>query len=642
MKKHAPLSRLKAYSPVVKKRSLQRLQYDLNQQVQQHQQEVSELNDRSEAWASEVRALRLEVQRLKEYDKWLAMNFPTANDIAGQRHESQQFTYRPLISVIMPVYNTNPDYLKVCIDSVLAQSYVNWQLCIIDDASNNQATLNCLKSYVSDPRINIKRSAQNGHISVASNQAIEMAEGEFVALLDHDDYLWPNALYEVAKLLQDYRDADFIYSDEDKIEADGCIHFMPYFKPDWSPHLLECVNYITHFSVMRTSLVRAVGSFDKSMVGAQDWDLFLRLSEKTQKIYHIPTILYSWRAHERSTALSGNIKDYALMSQEEALRRHFVRTHQAMSKLKMKAIKGLWYARREQHGRPLISIIIPTKDKVDYLKRCIDSILTKSTYFNHEIIIVDTGSKEDATKAYYQTLKESLSTKRLHITHWRHQPFNYSAACNFGAKSAKGEYLVMLNNDTEVISESWLEDMLGYAQLKNVAAVGVKLLYPSMHIQHAGVAVGIGSHEPVAGHIGINTDYKNDDFLTRIYTDTVRDTTAVTAACLMVSAKKFWEVGGFDPIFRVTFNDVDLCLKFRKAGYNNIYLPYVELFHHESVSIGRVNQNRDMTELDKSAKLMRKRWPKVIDNDPYYNKNFYILSSNFGLDIYSKKSETST
>jgi len=268
------------------------------------------------------------------------------------------------------------------------------------------------------------------------------------------------------------------------------------------------------------------------------------------------------------------------------------------------------------------------------LKRCISTVMEKTTYDNFEIIIVDTGSVEDSTKKYYKLLKNSTDRDRLKIVNWPKQPFNYSDACNFGASKAKGEYLVMLNNDTEIISPDWLGDMLAYAQKEDVAAVGVKLLYPSMQLQHAGVAVGIGSKEPVAGHLGIFTDYKHNDFLTSVYTDTVRDITAVTAACLMVAAKKYHEVGGFDPIYRVTFNDVDLCLKFREAGYKNIYLPNVELFHHESISVGRVSENRDMTELNKSAVLIRKKWKKEIDYDPYYNKNFYILSSNFGLAVH--------
>lgn len=630
---------IKSLSPVVKKSSLHLLRQSLERTIDEKNSEIESLRKRNDVWAHEVRALRLEIQRINEFYKWLVINYPTEEIIKAQAAQTKTYNFRPLISIIVPVYNTDPDYLKTCIDSVIDQSYDNWELCIVDDASTQRSTTRCLREYATkESRIKLKRLAKNSHISNSSNKAINIAEGEFIALLDHDDFLWPNALFEVVKLLQDHPDADFIYSDEDKIEGEkkGIIHFSPYFKPDWSPHLLECQNYIAHFSVMRRSLVERIGGFDERLVGAQDWDLFLRLSEKTDKIYHIPTILYSWRAHSGSTAMSSHAKGYVLVNQKTTLTNHFKRV-KSDYRVNLRIDKGgVWYPSFEILGRPLVSIVIPTKDKVDYLRRCLESILDKTTYGHYELIIVDTGSKESATKEYYQLLKQRLSPKKLKLVRWPKQPFNYSDACNFGAKHAQGDYLVMLNNDTEVITDTWLEDMLGYAQQPEIAAVGVKLYYPNMQIQHAGVTVGIGSMEPVAGHTGINTDFDTSDLLTRVYVNTVRDTAAVTAACMMVSTKKFWEVQGFDPIFRVTFNDVDLCLKFRKAGYQNIYLPFVELFHHESVSVGRVFQTRDMDELNKSAAKIRKRWAGIIDNDPFYNKNFYIMSSNFGLDIYTQ------
>lgn len=586
--------------------------------------------------ARELEALRVKMVRCQEYNKWVAMHYPNSKDIADQRHDSTTFNYRPKISIILPVYNTNPTYLEACVLSVQDQSYVNWELCIVDDASNNQSTLDLIIKYAKsgDPRIRISHSKINGHISTASNIGASMAEGEFLALLDHDDVLWPNALYEVVKLLQTHPSADLIYSDEDKIEADGFVHYEPYFKPDWSPHLLECINYITHLSVIRTKLFSHVGGFGSKMVGAQDWDLLLRITEQTDKIHHIPTVLYSWRAHPGSTASGMSAKGYAIANQRITLENHFKRVKSEYTVNVSEGAYGFWYPRYERIGKPLISIVIPTKDKVAYLERCVTSILELTTYSRYEIIIVDTGSVETETKAYYTQLKESLSDKKLIIKKFPKQPFNYSDACNFGAKAAKGEYLVMLNNDTEVKIETWLEDMLGYAQQPNIAAVGAKLLYPTGHIQHAGVTIGIGSYEPVAGHPAIHQEDGPDDMMKSLYINTVRDVSAVTAACLMVSAAKFWQVKGFESKYRVTFNDVDLCLKFRKAGYLNIYLPFVQLVHDESISVGRVLQDRDMNELNKSAKLMRQQWKDVIDNDPYYNPNFHLLSSNFGLDIY--------
>ena len=633
------LASIKSHSPVVKKKShdLLKFQFDqLDKENQDNRQTAIELQSRNDDWAREVRNLRLEVQRLKEYEKWLAIYYPNSEIINRQRELSSDFEYRPLISIILPVYNTDPDYLRVCIESVLAQSYPNWELCITDDCSSSQATIDVVNWYKNkEPRIKLKRADKNGHISIASNQAISLASGEYIALLDHDDFLWPNALFEMVSLLQTHPDADLIYSDEDKIDADSdkFIHFSPYFKPDWSPHLLECINYITHFTIIRTELVRTAGGFDRHLIGAQDWDLFLRISEKTDKIYHVPTILYSWRAHNGSTAKNIGAKTYALKNQKNVLLNHFKRTSKLTVKIDLAPNTNFWYPKFSIIDSPLVSIIIPTKDKKDYLAKCLGSVIDKTTYENYEIVIVDTGSREIITKEYYAHLLLNFKNKIV-IKYWRHQPFNYSDACNFGARHAKGKYLVMLNNDTEVITNSWLQDMLGYAQQASIGAVGVKLFYPSKQIQHAGVTIGIGSEKPVAGHSAIQIDFNSYDFLTNMYGNAIRDVSAVTAACLMISTKKFWEVNGFDPIFRVTFNDVDLNLKLLEQGYNNIYLPFVELYHHESVSVGRVFKNRDMHELNDSAKLMRQRWKKIIDHDKYHNKNFYKLSSNFGLNIY--------
>ena len=318
------ISRLKSHSPVVKKKSHDTLINELDF----YKRHTANLENRDQEWSREVRNLRLEIQRLKEYEKWIALNYPKPEEIQKQKEQSRSFNYRPLISVIMPVYNTNPEYLKVCIDSVISQSYENWELCIRDDASTNLKTIEVLKRYASNPKIKITRSKTNGHISVASNEAVGMAEGEFIALLDHDDFLWPNALYENVKLLQEHPDADLIYSDEDKIDESpiNFVHFAPYFKPDWSPHLLECINYITHFAVLRTNMIRKIGGFDRNMVGAQDWDLFLRLTENTANIFHVPTVLYSWRYHEASTAKDIGTKPYAVKNQLKALRYHLQRT----------------------------------------------------------------------------------------------------------------------------------------------------------------------------------------------------------------------------------------------------------------------------------------------------------------------------
>ena len=629
---------IKSHSPVVRTKSLHaslKFTKQLEQEIEIYKKQIFSLCRQVEDGAKENRCLRLEMQRKDEYEKWLSMHYPSRRVIDKQRLDSGHFIYKPLISIILPVYNTNPDYLRVCIESVLNQSYENWELCIVDDASTAQETKECLKIYANkDIRVQFKRLNSNSHISIASNSALKMAKGEFIALLDHDDFLWPNALYEVVHLLQDHKDADFIYSDEDKISDDiNFKNFGPYFKPDWSPHLMSCINYIAHFSVLRRSIVEAVGGFDKNLVGAQDWDLFLRVSEKTDKIYHIPTILYSWRSHAQSTAMSIKAKDYATLAQERTLRNYFKRTLKHKVKVEQTS-GGYWYPRYQIIDQPLVSIIIPTKDKVDYLKQCISSILSLTTYSNYEIIIVDTGSREQKTKSYYKNLR-TISKDKLRIVHWKKLRFNYSEACNFGAQNSKGEYLLMLNNDTEIISGSWINDMVGYAQLTNVGAVGAKLLFRNATIQHAGATIGIGSlTNPVAGHPGYGMDYKGYDSLQSLYTNTVRNVTVVTGACLMVSAEKFWKVEGFDPKLRVTFNDVDLCLKLWRAGYLNVYLPFVELYHYESVSVGRVKVNRDMLEFNEAVLNIRKKWSGLFDTtDPYYNKNFYKLSVSFSIAV---------
>ncbi len=632
------ISKVKSHTPIVKSSSFKTQRQraiELENRNTDYLNTIRVLEKRNEIWAHEVRQLRLQIQRHEEYGRWLAVNYPSNELIEKQKKDSSKFKYRPLISIIMPVYNTNPEYLTVCINSVLAQSYDNFQLCIANDASTNEQTLKCLDKYrTKDKRIKITDLTKNGHISVASNRAIELAEGEYVALLDHDDFLWPNALFEVVSLLQAHPDADFIYSDEDKVGSKGLYHFFPFFKPDWSPHLLWSINYITHFSVLRTDIVHEVGGFNTETIGAQDWDLFLRVSEITDKIYHIPTILYSWRSHEGSTASSILSKKYAKDSQRKALLNHFSRIYPLREVKLIENDHDIYTPEFEIEGRPKVSIIIPTKDKVDYLEKCIASIFEKSQYNNYEIIIVDTGSIEEQTKEYYKWLKEEYSTRRLRLERFDKQPFNYSDSCNFGASLATGDYFLFLNNDTEVITNDWIAKLLGYAQQKDVGAVGAKLLFPNGQIQHAGVAIGIGSELPVAGHPLSCADSVTNDPITVIYSETIRDVTAVTAACLIVDKDIFKAIGGFDPKLRVTFNDVDLCLKIRKKGYKNIYLPSVSLYHHESISVGKTPDSRDMEELWKSALYIRKKWPGIIDNDGYYNKNFYKQSANLGLNIY--------
>lgn len=562
----------------------------------------------------------VDLVRELHYSKWVQRNYPDAIEILRQRNIAKEFKTKPLISIIIPLYDTPEELLHECIQSVLSQTYENWELCLVDDASTQKHVARIIKEYASeDERIHTKIRRTNGHISVASNDALSMAKGDFIALLDHDDMLWPNALFEVALRINDNDKVDFIYSDEEKITVDRHDHKYPFFKPDWNPEFLESVNYITHFAVIRTDLVKKLGGFRDECKGAQDWDLFLRVSEITEKIVHIPTVLYSWRITDNSTAKDTKTKPYVRDAQRKALEDHFIRTGKNVE-LRSGVIEDYWFANYRINGNPQVSIVIPSKNQYDVIKRCIDSIYAKSTYSNFEVILVDTGSDDKKLLRWYAGLVKEKNN--LRIIQWPEKPFSYSRACNEGAKHAKGEYLVMLNNDTEVITNNWIELLLGDAQREEIGAVGCKLYYPGKFlIQHAGVNIGI------CGIAANSLAMVSDNALTslqHLYANTRHAMSAVTAACLMISKDKFDSVGGFDESLRITYNDVDLCLRLNKRGLRNIYTPHVQLVHHESISVGRPEdrKKRDSTEIIKATELFQKRWKKYIKDDPHFNKNF--------------------
>jgi len=616
------VSQLKSYSPIVKKNSHWRVKQELEDQIYH-------LN-------KEIYLLKKSYRDFKDYQIWLKKHFPKNSELKQQKQIQKKFSYRPLISFIVPVYNTNPDYLKVCLDSMLNQTYDNFEICLVDDKSNNIDTINVLNFYNKKyPQIKLKFRFKNGHISRASNDAIKMASGEYLALVDHDDYLWPNALFEIVKLLQVKPELDFIYTDSDKINEDAYdfIHFEPFFKPGWSPYFLLNSNYIAHFAVFRKKIQNNVLLFDPNLNGAQDWDLFFKITEKTNNIAHIENVLYSWRAHINSTALTIDSKPYAIEAQRIAIKNHLQRTkkYQLLKQLKCRET-NTWSLIFKPQKNYKISIIIPTKDKVEYLKKCLNSILNKTTYNNFEIIIVDTGSKETKTKNYYQELKNN---HLIQLVDYTKEEFNYSETCNFGASLAKGDFLVMLNNDTEVVSPEWLEIMLGYAQFNEVGAVGVKLLYPDNGlIQHAGICVSYDKKKKIfyPKHCYYQQNYyylKNNALELTIN----RDIFGVTAACLMIKKNKFNQVGGFDPKFRVHYNDVDLNLKLLQNNFKNIYLEDVTLVHHESISVGLINDNKDMIEFEKSFKLINQKFKKLNFFDYYNNKNFCFDSDDFRINV---------
>ncbi|WP_271496194.1 glycosyltransferase family 2 protein [Enterococcus sp. 5H] len=579
--------------------------------------------------------LRSTIQRIKlkgisepsneNYLTWIKQNEQW--DSEKIKAEISDFTYQPKISVLMPVYNVEQKWLEKCIQSVQAQFYDNWELCISDDASTDLNVKKVLDKFVKlDSRIKVVYRTENGHISKATNSALEIATGDFVALLDNDDELAPIAFYEVVKLLNKKPDLDLIYSDEDKIDMQGN-RFEPAFKPDWSPDLLLGTNYISHLGVYRRSIVEEIGGFRAGLEGSQDFDLVLRFTEKTtaEKIAHIPEILYYWRVLPTSTAADQSTKGYAFEAGRKALEDALVRrgikgtvTHAAGN--------GLFDVNYDLLSEDLVSIIIPTKNGYDDMRRCLKSIVDKTSYENYEIIVADNGSTDPKMDQLYKEFIDKLGNRI--IIESIDIPFNYSRINNLAAKKASGKYLLFLNNDTEVITTDWLERMISSAQFDRIGCVGAKLYYPNHTIQHAGVILGLGG---AAGH-GHHT-FPRGDFGYFGKLEINVNYLAVTAACLMVKKQDFDDVNGFDEELTVAFNDVDLCLKIHKLGRNNIWLHSVELFHYESQSRGHEDTPEKIQRFQKETALMESRWGSYVENDPYYNPNLTRIAGDFSVRV---------
>jgi len=546
----------------------------------------------------------------RDYRKWIELHEGAGAEQGNVAYE--QLAYEPLISIVMPVYNTPLELLQKAIESVRKQSYHNWELCIHDDSSTRAHIRSYLEQQGRDePRIKLSYGERNQGIGAASNHALQLARGEFVGLLDHDDELAPSALYEVAKLLQEHPQADVIYSDEDKLDRKGR-RCDPFFKPDWSPEYLLSCNYISHFGVYRKHWADAVGGFRPGLEGSQDYDLLLRITEHTQNIFHIPKILYHWRKVHGSTASLASAKSYSTDAGQKALQEHLQRRGLAGRASSQKQ-PNRYRARPKIQGSPRVSIIVPTKDGVPVLKRCLESIEQKSTYQNYEIVIVDNNSAKPETASYFKTLQYQVIPLP--------EPFNFSRINNFAAQHTNAPYLLFLNNDTEVISPEWLETMLELCQMPGIGIVGAKLYYPNHCIQHAGVVLGVGG---VAGHSHKYFPRRNRGYFDSLIC--IRNYSAVTAACMMVKREAFEAVGGFDEQIRVAFNDVDFCLRVRDKGYRVVWTPFAELFHYESVSRGYVLDAREI-------EFMKKRWGKALLEDPYYSPNLTLKNENFGIRL---------
>ncbi|MDK2917584.1 MAG: hypothetical protein PWQ37_317 [Candidatus Petromonas sp.] len=552
------------------------------------------------------------------YERWIQNN--ENYNIGEVLKEIKEFKYKPKISIIMPVYNVEEKWLRKCIYSVINQYYRNWELCIADDNSTKPHIKPLLKEYMKkDNRIKVVFRQENGHISRASNSALKIATGEFIALLDNDDELAPFALYEVVKLLNKYPDADLIYSDEDKIDGEGN-RKDPHFKPDWSPDTFMSLMYTCHLGVYRKKIVDEIGGFRVGFEGAQDYDLVLRLTEKTNKIYHIPKILYHWRVIQGSTAMGIEEKNYAYEAGYRALTDALRRRHINGVVEKTPDIPHFNVVYSVDKDT-FISIIIPTRDYANVLDNCLKSIYEKTTFKKYEVIVVDNGSSQQETFELfrkYKTKYNNFRVLRLDI------PFNFSKLNNEAVKISEGNLLLFLNNDTEVITPEWLELMAGYAQRKHIAAVGAKLYYPDDTIQHAGVILGIARK---AGHAYVGCNKNDIGYFARL--KLVYNYSAVTGACMMMRKEVFEELGCFDEKLEVAFNDIDLCIKAISKGYYNVLIPNVELYHHESKSRGYEDTPEKIIRFDKETKYLRDKWGKIIDNDPFYNPNLLLDNSHF-------------
>ncbi|MBM6840539.1 glycosyltransferase [[Clostridium] spiroforme] len=523
-----------------------------------------------------------------------------------------ELTYKPLISILIPTYNIGAKFLSQCLDSVLNQSYQNFEICIADDCSTNQETLSTLKYYQNrDKRIKIVFRKENGHISNATNSALEIANGEYVGLLDNDDLLAPNALYEVVKALNDDYTIDMIYSDEDKLDLNGH-RCEPHFKPDFSPDTLLSLNYICHFTVIKKELMEKVGGFEVGLEGAQDYDLFLKVTEQTKNIKHIPKILYHWRMIPGSTSMDISNKDYATDKGKIALENALIR-RKIQGTVHKDPISTYYYI-EYHHDNPKVSIIIPTKDHAEITRKCLNSIYEKTTYENFEILLVNNNSEEKETFELFDFYNKKYSNFKVIDAN---MPFNYSKINNLAIKQSDAEIIVLLNNDTEIITPEWLTMMVGYAKQKHIGAVGAKLLYPDYTVQHGGVIIGLGG---VASHAYIG---EKRDFLGMFGRLRVPyNYAAVTAACLAIDKSKLLEVSCLEEDLMVAYNDIDLNLKLLEKGYYNVVLPQVELLHYESKSRGLDTEGEKYKRFMKEENYMYNKWQKYIRNDPFYNKNF--------------------
>ena len=552
-------------------------------------------------------------------------SFPNAEE--RRREEETVFPREIKISVLVPLYNTPEKFLREMIDSVVTQTYKNWELCLADGSDDKHTDVGriCQEYIEKDSRIKYQKIEKNLGISGNTNVCFSMATGNFIGLFDHDDVMHPSLLFECVKTVCE-KDADYVYTDEATFTSPNLDDLsVLHFKPDYSPDNLRANNYICHFSMFDADLLKKTGLFRPEYDGSQDHDMILRLTEEAKHVCHIPKILYYWRSHPNSVAADIGAKTYAIDAAKRAVHDHMRDYYGIEVEVEStRAFPTIFQIKYPINGEPLISIVIPNKDHVEDLRRCITSIEKKSTWKNYEIVVVENNSVEQSIRDYY---KELESDPKVKIVTYE-GGFNYSRINNVGVKETKGEYLLFLNNDTEVISPDWMEQLLMYAQRKDVGAVGAKLYYADNTIQHAGVVIGLGAHRS-AGHTHYKMPREHLGYMGRLCY--AQDVTAVTGACLMVKKSIYEEVDGLDESFTISLNDVDLCLKIREKGYLNIFTPFAELYHYESKTRG-MEEGEKLRRYERECAHFRDKWKEQLDaGDPYYNPNFSLDYSDFTL-----------
>jgi len=553
-----------------------------------------------------------------KYEDYILNNTLSEKELNDQRE--YKFKVNPKISIVIPMYNTDETFLKELLDSIIGQTYSNFEVCLADGSPSINSNINNIILSLNDERIKYKYLNENHGISGNTNEAIKMATGDYIAFCDHDDVLSINALFENIRIINNNENVDFIYSDEDILM--GKIRKNPHFKPDYSPDLLRSYNYICHFVVVKKTLIDEIGMLNSEYDGAQDYDFVLRATSKAKCIKHIPKILYHWRAHENSTAGSNDSKKYVFEAGKKAIENNLKQNNIKGKVSMLKDEPGRYRVNYEIEGNPKVSIIIPNKDNKNDLKKCLESIF-ESTYNNFEIIIVENNSEKEETFKYYSEIqKENNNVKVIKMDI---NEFNYSKINNYGVSLATGEYIVLLNNDTKVLAKDWIENMLGICQRTDVGIVGSKLLYPDNTTQHCGVVIGIGG---IAGHVNTNLVDSAPGYFSRA--TVINNFSAVTAACLMIKKNIFDEVNGLDENLKVAFNDIDLCLKVRNKGYLVVYTPFAKLMHYESKTRGLEDSKEKIKRFESEIDLFKSKWRNVLaKGDPYYNINLRLDSSNF-------------